>query len=134
MGNDFTETEFINRLTEITGCGLLFDVNNIYVSGKNAGFSPEAYISEIRKGVPQQIHLAGHSPVEKEGHSYLVDTHSNYVCADVWKLYEKTIEVHGDIPSLVEWDQDLPPLEKLVAEAQKCRQHMSSTNNLQKAG
>lgn len=115
------EWEFLSRLTMNTGCGLLLDVNNIYVSSINNAFDATAYISQIPFGAVGEIHLAGHS-VEDEGESrVLVDTHSTYVCDPVWALYQAAVDRIGLVPTLIEWDMDIPSFETLQAEAAKAQ-------------
>lgn len=110
-----SEVEFINALTTRTGCGLLLDINNIYVSAFNTGFDAAQYIADLPLGIVGEIHLAGH---ENNG-DVLIDAHNNLVADDVWRLYELTLQKFGDINTLVEWDSDLPPLDTLLGEAAK---------------
>ncbi|MHB1204344.1 MAG: MNIO family bufferin maturase, partial [Rhodospirillaceae bacterium] len=111
------ESAFLAALVRATGCGLLLDVNNIYVSTVNTGGSAEDYIREIPAEAVGEIHLAGHS-IEGEGEDrVLIDTHSTRVCDDVWDLYRKAITRLGPRPTLIEWDRDLPKIEVLVEEA-----------------
>jgi len=112
------EDEFMNSLAHKTNCGILLDVNNIYVSCINNNLDPFSY--KIDKQYVKEIHLAGHSQVTlKSGFEIIIDTHSTFVCPEVWKLYEHTISYAGATPTLIEWDQDLPDLKILLQEARK---------------
>ena len=114
-----TEWEFLQALADRSGCGLLLDVNNVYVSSQNHGFEAREYIAHIGARHVHEIHLAGHS-VNSHGHfSILIDTHSRPVSDAVWDLYAFTIERLGRIPTLIEWDSDIPALPVLVAEARR---------------
>jgi uncharacterized protein len=110
-----TEWEFLAELTRRTGCSLLLDVNNIFVSAQNHGFDAGAFLEGIPKGAVGQIHLAGHS---REG-TLLIDTHDHPVCDEVWELYRTAVRRFGRISTLIEWDDQIPPLERLVAESQR---------------
>jgi uncharacterized protein (UPF0276 family) len=111
------ESAFLARLVEATGCGLLLDVNNIYVSAANTGGGAEDYIREIPADAVGEIHLAGHS-VEGDGDDrVLIDTHSARVCDAVWDLYRMAVTRLGPRPTLIEWDRDLPDLGVLLDEA-----------------
>lgn len=115
--SEMGEAEFLAALVAEADCGLLLDVNNVYVSATNHGFDARAFLDAIPLGCVGEIHLAGHSAIERDGHRLLVDTHSTQVCADVWALYEHALARFGPVPTLVEWDADLPPLDVLLAEA-----------------
>ncbi len=106
------EQEFLMELARRSGCQLLLDVNNVYVSARNHGFSAEAYLDAIDPAFVAQIHLAGHTD---EGW-YLHDTHVGPVPDPVWSLYERAVKRFGRVPSLIEWDTDIPPYEVVVAE------------------
>lgn len=120
-GNEMHEDEFMNRLAAMTGCGILLDINNIYVQAHNHGFDAWRYIETIEKRHVGEMHLAGHveQSVEGSDKTILVDTHSRPVKGDVWDLYEHAVARFGAVPTLIEWDQDFPALETLVAEAKK---------------
>ena len=109
------EWEFVAAVAQRTGCGLLLDVNNIFVSATNHQFDPSQYLQAIPVQAVGEIHLAGH---ESNG-ELLVDTHSRPVCDAVWALYRHAIRRIGEVPTLIEWDNDLPELSVLVAEAHK---------------
>lgn len=118
---DYTETEFMNLLVDRTDCGLLLDINNIAVSAHNLGYDPLAYINDIESDRRvQQFHLAGYQVNELEnGEQIYLDTHGHPVYPEVWDLYEKALARFGDVPTLMEWDTDIPALDILVAEAHK---------------
>lgn len=107
------EPEFLARLHERTGCRLLLDVNNVHVSAVNLGFDPFGYIDAIPAAAVAEIHLAG---FDRKG-NLLVDTHGKRVSAPVWSLYSYALSRLGDVPSLIEWDTDIPPLAELLEEA-----------------
>ncbi len=109
------EWEFLAETSRRTGCGILLDINNIYVNATNHGFDPEHYLAAIPVAAVQELHLAG---FEDNG-SCLIDTHSRPVADEVWGLYAKAVVQFGAVPSLIEWDADLPPLTTLLTEAAK---------------
>lgn len=109
------EWEFIGEIASRTGCGILLDVNNIYVSSENNEFDPHRYLQAIPAGSVLEIHLAG---FDFNG-ELLVDTHSRPVHEKVWRLYQQAIEMFGEIKTLVEWDANIPELPVLIAEARK---------------
>jgi uncharacterized protein (UPF0276 family) len=111
------ETEFLAELHRRTGCGLLCDVNNIYVTCSNLDLDPEAYLDALPSAAVGEIHLAGHSHVERGGLSILIDDHASIVSPPVWRLYERALDRFGLVPSLVEWDKNLPVFETLIGEA-----------------
>jgi uncharacterized protein len=113
------EAEFLVALASSSGCGLLLDVNNVYVSAHNHGFDAQAFIRAIPAHLVQEIHLAGHTVNRHEGREILIDTHSSPVCAEVWALYECAVRHLGARPTLIEWDTDIPALGVLVSEARK---------------
>ncbi|MBL8642986.1 MAG: DUF692 domain-containing protein [Rhodospirillaceae bacterium] len=124
------EYEFLARLAENTGCGLLLDVNNIYVSAANNGFDAGRYIANIPANVVGEIHLAGHSIEDEGDNRVLVDTHSTYVCDPVWALYRATLDHVGVVPTLIEWDLDVPAFEELQAEAARAQGFMNATRKV----
>ncbi len=112
------ETEFLRRIAERTGCGLLFDVNNVMVTCTNHGFDPVAYIDRFPVQFVGEIHLAGHEEIEDEaGQRVLVDTHDRNVSKDVFGLYRHALSRLGPVATLIEWDNDVPDFETLFAEA-----------------
>lgn len=117
--SDMDEPEFISELAQRTGCGLLLDLNNIHVSATNNGFDAQDYLRRIPAGIVGQMHLAGYQVNTVDGHDILIDAHNNPVYDPVWALYEEALDRFGDIPTLIEWDNDLPELDTLLAEAAK---------------
>ncbi|MDY6806123.1 MAG: DUF692 domain-containing protein [Cyanobacteriota bacterium] len=113
-----TEWEFIREVVGKADCYLLLDVNNVYVSAKNHGFDPLQYLDAIPPNRVKEIHLAGYE--EKE--DYLFDTHGYPVHPPVWELYREAIARFGPVPTLIEWDTDIPAFEVLVAEANKAEE------------
>ncbi len=115
--SDMTETAFLAELARRTGCGILLDLNNLYVNAINFGFDPVARLAELDASTIGQMHLAGHTQVD----DCLVDTHGSVVCDPVWALYEHACRRFGPRPTLIEWDTDLPALDVLLGEAASAR-------------
>jgi uncharacterized protein (UPF0276 family) len=111
------EPEFLAELVHRTGCGLLCDVNNIAVSAHNLGFDPVAYIDALPADAVHEIHLAGHCANEVGQRTILIDHHGAPVADSVWRLYAHALRRFGPVPTLIEWDTDLPGLDTLLAEA-----------------
>ncbi len=124
------EPEFLNLLAERTGCGLLVDVNNIYVSAQNIGRDPERYLQSLNSEAIGQYHIAGYTEVEREfggqTEALLIDTHNQPVYEPVWSLFEKAIDWHGVRPTLFEWDSDFPEFSVLLDECQKATNRLCS--------
>lgn len=114
--HDWDEIDFLHELSRRTGCGLLLDVNNVYVSARNLGFSAEAYVDAFPCDAVMEIHLAGHSPDPRLGQALLVDSHDAPVASAVWALYERLIARIGPHPTLIERDDQLPSFAELLAE------------------
>lgn len=117
--DEMPEYEFMNRLSDTTGCGILLDINNIFVQSHNHGFDPYHYIDNIKADRVGEMHLAGHIEKDLGESSILIDTHNQPVRDEVWGLYEHAVRKLGAVPTLIEWDKDFPALETLLAEAQK---------------
>jgi uncharacterized protein (UPF0276 family) len=114
------EWEFIASLADRTGCGILCDVNNIFVSASNHGWEPEAYLLALPPQAIGEIHLAGHAVRRLEGGGTLrIDDHASQIAPEVWRLYERALRLFGPVPTLVEWDNNIPALAVLLAEATK---------------
>src|SRR5213078_4634802 len=111
------EWEFLAAVAERADCGLLLDVNNVYVSAVNHGFSAEAYLDGVPPARVGQIHLAGHS----DKGTHLLDTHDAPVAPAVWRLYRHAVRRLGRVSTLVEWDDHIPALEVVLAEAERAR-------------
>jgi uncharacterized protein (UPF0276 family) len=114
-----TEWQFLAAVAAESGCGILLDINNIYVAARNHGFACEDFLQGIPRGVVQEFHLAGHDRIDIEGREVLIDTHGSPVCEEVWNLYRAAVRRFGQVPTLIEWDTDIPALEVLRAEAAK---------------
>lgn len=117
-GHEFSEIEFLRELARRTGCGLLLDVNNVYVSSCNIGIDAAAYVDAFPAALIAEIHLAGHSTDPALGERLLVDSHDAPVADAVWALYARLVERVGPRPTLIERDDHLPPFEELLAERQ----------------
>jgi uncharacterized protein (UPF0276 family) len=115
--SSLNEWEFLTALAERADCGLLLDVNNVFVSAHNHGFDARAFIAALPPARIGQIHLAGHST---RG-ALLLDTHDHPVRDEVWELFRFAVAVHGEVPTLIEWDDRLPPFARVVAEAERAR-------------
>ena len=116
--SSMSEWAFLTEVTERADVGLLLDVNNIYVSAFNHGLDAEAYVTACRHHRVVQMHLAGHTNRGK----YIIDTHSDHVIDPVRALYRRACERCGPVSTLVEWDDDIPPLETLLAEARRAEE------------
>lgn len=113
-----SELEFILAVAKRTGCGLLLDINNVFVSATNHGFSPETYLDRFPLALVREIHLAGHATeTDDNGRPLLIDAHDRPVDDAVWKLFDRVIESIGPVPTLIEWDNDVPHWEVLKSEA-----------------
>ncbi len=112
-----SEWEFLAEVAEQADCGILLDVNNIYVSSQNHGFNPTDYIEGIQPERVGQIHIAGHTVLE----THLLDTHDRPVCEPVWELYQKAIYRCGPTNTLLEWDANIPSFEEVKSEALKAQ-------------
>jgi uncharacterized protein (UPF0276 family) len=113
-----SEGEFLAALVDRSGCGLLLDVNNAYVNSVNLGRDVDAFFAALPLHAVQEIHLAGHARRHVGGHDLLIDDHGSEVSEAVWTLYEQALRRFGPVPTLIEWDNDVPPLATLVAQAQ----------------
>ena len=114
------EPQFLSALVERTGCRLLCDVSNIYLSGHNLGFDPHAYIDRVPADAVGELHLGGFTPEEDAsdaGVGVLIDTHAGRIAEPVWELYAHAVRRFGAQPTLIEWDNDIPPLATILAEA-----------------
>lgn len=113
------ETDFLQELVRRSGCGLLLDVNNVFVSATNQGYSPAGYLAEFPLACVEEIHLAGHSEqADDEGDLLLIDSHDRKVADPVWNLFESVLPRCGSVPTLIEWDSNIPEWRVLRAEAE----------------
>jgi uncharacterized protein (UPF0276 family) len=116
----YAETEFIAEIARRSGCGLLLDVNNVFVTSTNQLIDPVVYINQFPLELVQEIHLAGHTPeVDDKGRTLLIDTHDRPVDDVVWGLFEQAIQRLGPTPTLIEWDSNVPEWLELMAEADR---------------
>lgn len=116
----YSETDFIAEIVRRTGCGLLLDVNNVYVASTNQQWDPVRYIDEFPLAHVQEIHLAGHAhEADEKGRPLLIDSHDRPVADIVWNLFQHAIELIGPLPMLIEWDANLPDWPGLQAEADR---------------
>lgn len=111
------EPEFLAELARRTGCGVLCDVNNVYVTAQNFGLDPGQYLGVLPADAVGEIHLAGHSVRNADGGPILIDDHGSRVAGEVWALYARARERFPAAPALIEWDTDIPPLDVLLDEA-----------------
>ena len=111
------EWDFVAAVAERADCGILLDVNNVYVSARNHGFAPERYLDGLPAARIGQIHLAGHSDLG----THLLDTHDGPVAPAVWQLYRGAVARFGDVATLIEWDDHIPEASVLLAEAERAR-------------
>jgi hypothetical protein len=126
----WTEWDFLARLAEEADCGILFDVNNVYVSAFNHGFDPNVYIDAIPVDRIVQYHLAGHT---HKG-THIIDTHSDHVVDEVWALYRRAYGRTGGVATLVEWDEDIPSFEVVHAEVLKAKEQVARGEHLKAYG
>jgi uncharacterized protein (UPF0276 family) len=120
--DEMTEWEFMSEMARRTGCYLLLDVNNIYVSSKNHGFSAEEYLAGLPLDRVRQMHLAGHDPATPE-RDIIIDTHDREVIEPVWALYAKALEMLPHLPAvMIERDEHIPPLTELLTELDRARE------------
>jgi hypothetical protein len=126
-GHDWPESLFLGELVKRTGCGLLIDVNNVFVSASNLGFNPISYLDALPRGVIGEIHLAGHSQDPLLGKSLLIDSHDAPISDEVWLLYDWLLaRCGGDRPpTLIERDDDIPEFDVLLAERDKAAAMMA---------
>ena len=118
--SSMSETDFISRIARRTGCGLLLDINNVFVSATNQKYRPLSYLAEFPLESVEEIHLAGHADdTDDEGERLLIDAHDRPVDNEVWKLYDIVIGQMGPVPTLIEWDNDVPEWPVLRREAMR---------------
>ena len=124
-GHDLDEVDFLKALVAATGCGLLVDVNNVFVSARNLGYSAEAYVDALPAEAIGEIHLAGHG-LDEGGSGLLIDTHGAPVAEPVWALYRRRIRRGGPRPTLIERDDDIPAFQVLMAERDRAASELAA--------
>jgi uncharacterized protein (UPF0276 family) len=115
--SEIPEAEFLAEVARRADCGVLLDVNNVYVTARNHGFDPIAYLDTIPVDRVGQFHLAGH----QDRGAIVIDTHEGHVVDAVWELFRHAVARFGDVPSLIEWDEGVPELDILLAESRKAQ-------------
>jgi uncharacterized protein len=124
------EWEFLAEVARRTGCGLLCDVNNIFVSASNHGWSTSEYLAALPPDIIGEIHLAGHSVRNVgSGRTIRVDDHGSQVMPEVWDLYAEALRRFGHVPTIIEWDNNVPSLEVLISEAKKAEDVKKKTSS-----
>jgi uncharacterized protein (UPF0276 family) len=123
------ETDFLKTIAERTGCGLLLDINNVFVSATNHALDPRAYLNAFPLEHVREIHLGGHTEdADDEGAVLLIDAHGSPTAGPVWALYDETISKTGPIATLIEWDNDVPAWPILRAEAERAHTILTQAN------
>lgn len=122
--SDRAEPQFLAELCQRAGCGLLLDVNNVFVSTQNHSGDAEAYLADIAQAPIGEIHLSGHHLRQVGNRAIRIDDHGSPVAEPVWALYERALALIGPRPTLIEWDSAIPPLEVLLAEADKAQSRL----------
>ncbi|WP_033070035.1 DUF692 domain-containing protein [Thalassospira australica] len=122
--NSIPELEFITEAARRSGCGLLIDVNNVYISAHNLGFDANRFMDAVPGDLVGEIHLAGHEQDANPDDDVLIDTHSRPVADPVWALFDRLIARIGPRPTLIEWDNDVPSWDVLAREAARADQHL----------
>ena len=118
-----SEPEFLAQLVARTDCGILCDVNNIYVTTENFDLDATAYLDALPPAAIGEIHLAGHHRGERHGRTVLIDDHASRVIAPVWQLYRHALSRFGPVPTMIEWDKEIPELDVLLDEARIADSH-----------
>jgi len=129
VDSPMTEWDFLDAMSRRTGCGLLLDINNIYVSARNHGFDAQAFLRGIPADRVRQVHLAGHA----ETADILIDTHDQPVCSDVWSLYAQAMSLLGPVTTMIERDDAIPPLADLLGELATARDIVRRQESLREA-
>lgn len=126
---DIDEPDYLGRLAQNTGCGLILDINNVYVSATNNGFSAEKYLGAFPLEHVGEIHMAGHTEKDIDGAILRIDDHGSPVIDPVWALFEAVVNKVDIIPTLIEWDNDIPEFDVLLGEAAKARAILNSAKD-----
>lgn len=125
-GHEWSEIDFLSEISRRSGCSLLLDINNVYVSARNCGTSAEAYLDAFPADRVSEVHLAGHHPDPRFGERLLIDSHDAPVAPPVWRLFERFVERAGPRPTLIERDAELPAFDELMAERDAAADRLSS--------
>ena len=128
--SSISEPEFLNALVRRTGCGLLCDVNNVYVTCANLGGEATAWLDALDAAAVAEIHLAGHAVNDADERTVLIDDHGSPVADPVWRLFEHALRRFGPTPTLIEWDTDVPALDVLLGEAAKASRWLEEAGNV----
>lgn len=133
--NQMHEGCFMQTLVDQTGCGILLDINNIYVSCQNMDTDAYEHLKKMPLSAVEEVHLAGHSDKElSSGKTLKIDTHSDVVCDDVWQLYDAFLKLKKQaVPTLIEWDSDIPEFDVLLAEAHKATLKLQGLKGIEHA-
>jgi len=123
--HEWSETDFLRELTQRTGCGLLLDVNNVFISARNLQFNAADYLDQIPADAVMEIHLAGHSEDSELGATLLIDSHDAPIAEDVWTLYDHFIDRIGARPTLIERDDHLPEFDVLLGERNSAQRQLT---------
>lgn len=119
------ETVFLTEIVHRTGCGLLLDINNVFVSATNHKTDPLAYLADFPLAAVGEIHLGGHTEEALSSGPFLIDSHGSPVAGPVWALFSAVLQRTGPLPTLIEWDNDVPAFEVLMAEADRAQRHIN---------
>lgn len=130
-GHDWSELDFLTELSDRTGCGLLLDVNNVFISAHNQDFNATDYLDAFPANAVMEIHLAGHTPDPGDS-SLLVDSHDSPVTDAVWSLYQRVIKRIGPRPTLIERDDQIPPFDELMNERNRAQNLLDTHRHLQR--
>jgi uncharacterized protein len=128
--SSISEPEFLNALARRTGCALLCDVNNVYVTCCNLGGDAVAWIDALDTSAVAEIHLAGHAVNDADGETVLIDDHGSAVADPVWSLFEHALRRLGPMPTLIEWDTDIPALDVLLGESAKASRRLMKASGV----
>jgi uncharacterized protein len=127
--SEMSETDFIREVHRRTGCGLLLDLNNVFISATNHGYSADRYLADFPLAAVAEVHLAGHAAeADEDGRPLLIDTHDRRVSSKVWRLFEDVVAGHGPVPTLIEWDNDVPSWPVLRAECEAAHAILSRSS------
>lgn len=122
LESEISEVDFLNEISHQTNCGILLDINNVYVGAKNFDFDAVAYLNQINRDKVREIHLAGHSVYKYKSQEIRIDTHSTTICDDVLALYQNFVKKYKiNVPTLIEWDEEIPEFDILLNEMKRAK-------------